>query len=485
MEKIKNNRSFLFTALGAAMGLGNALRFPGLCALHGGGAFIFSYAVALFAVCLPLLRAELSLGKRCLAPFPQSLKALAPRAEAVGWAACANSAFVAVVYSAVVCWLIVGTVAIVPFCTSASPTLIASGADIPQATPFLIAAVWAALYLLLRGGARALSKAAKVTVTVQITLFSLLAARGLLYENSSAALYALFCPDFSALASFRLWADAFGQALLSLSLAAGVMPAFGRLIPDGCSPAACARKIVVANFAGCILSSVALFTAVYGCGLQSRVTSSGMITAFSVYPAAIANLFPSSVACGIFGAVFFFSLTLTALQSALSLLSALLPPLSFRLRFSARRTAGLVCLAGFFLSQVFASSSGAAAVEVGDRFANGFNALVVAAAQCAVFSRFLFRRGVFFRDDGRSAFFSLSVRLFCPVAFAVLALYGVGSFLFCGRVFPELPLRTELVFGWLASAAVLGFYFIVKLIGLLTERLRRDKIKAWKTSKKS
>lgn len=38
-EKWSGRASFILASIGSAVGLGNAWRFPGLCAKYGGGAF--------------------------------------------------------------------------------------------------------------------------------------------------------------------------------------------------------------------------------------------------------------------------------------------------------------------------------------------------------------------------------------------------------------------------------------------------------------
>lgn len=505
MEKIKGERAFLFTALGAVMGLGNALRFPGLCAVYGGGAFIAVYAFALISVGLPLLCVELSLGKRYRAPMPRCMGILSRRAEWIGWAACANSAFTALYYVAVLAYLAVTAIRIYPLCQTVggisddlfTGVLHAQTLDISRVSYlclFFLCAGWFAVYIILRGGARSVSRAAKFTVVIPVVLFSVMAARGMLYDNSANALAALFLPDFTRLGSASLWADAFGQALLSMSLAAGVMPAFGEAIPVKCGIWKSAVFITCANFIGCLLSSVALFTSLYGCGLTGSISSSGIVTAFCVYPAVLAKLFGNTVISGIFGVVFYVSLFLVALQSTLSLLTAILSPLAQTLGISRRRAAALICIAGCALSFPFATGCAKAVLEICDKYACAVNALFIAAAECIVLSRradtdrlcaVLRARNARFRFP--AAVFKAQIKWCCPALFSALALFGgVGLFIVSGgRLFPPYPAASEAVFGWLASLAVFFFTFLIRGIKGLTNRARRAKIKLWKKSRRS
>lgn len=458
----------MFTALGAALGLGNALRFPGLCATHGGGAFIFVYALSL-AVVFPVLYAELSLGQRRSGAFPLTLEKLKKRGSFVGLAACANSAFVGIYYAGIIVYLIYSACAILPETLSGAPALdtrlfseiLHCDGNMPQSISvsavILLAAVWLLVYAVLKRGA--IASSAKISLLAQVFAFAVLAVRGLFYENSSVALTALFLPDFSCLADGSLWSDALGQALLSLSLAAGVMPAFAKKMPRGSSPAVCAFKIIAANFAGCILSSVGLFCALYGCGLFSLVTDNGIVTAFCVYPRAIAALFPSAALSGAFGIIFYSALSLTAFQSAVSLLSAIVSAVAGNKDGAVK----ILCGAGFVLSSVFATNSASVMLGVCDFTANSVNALLIAAAESLIFA-------------SRAKSFSsrptvrLCLKTATPAAICVLAAYGLFFALVKRRDTPAFATAA----GIIACLSVLCFGFLLSLI----KAAARKKIRA-------
>ena len=62
-ETFSNRLSFIFSALGCAVGCGNIWRFPYLVGKYGGGIFLLMYLVILFAIACPLLTMEFSLGR--------------------------------------------------------------------------------------------------------------------------------------------------------------------------------------------------------------------------------------------------------------------------------------------------------------------------------------------------------------------------------------------------------------------------------------
>ena len=56
--------TFILAAVGSAVGLGNAWRFPGLAAKHGGGTFLVVYLLAMLLMGIPLLMMEISIARK-------------------------------------------------------------------------------------------------------------------------------------------------------------------------------------------------------------------------------------------------------------------------------------------------------------------------------------------------------------------------------------------------------------------------------------
>ncbi|KAI4818446.1 hypothetical protein KUCAC02_011787 [Chaenocephalus aceratus] len=63
--KWDNKAEYLLTCIGFAVGVGNVWRFPYLCQIYGGGAFLIPYLIALRLVFegLPLLYLEMAIGQ--------------------------------------------------------------------------------------------------------------------------------------------------------------------------------------------------------------------------------------------------------------------------------------------------------------------------------------------------------------------------------------------------------------------------------------
>jgi SNF family Na+-dependent transporter len=80
--------TFIMAAVGCAVGLGNIWLFPFLAGVNGGGAFVLVYLLAVVILALPVLIAELMVGRRGAAGPPRAIAAVAResgRSEAWSW----------------------------------------------------------------------------------------------------------------------------------------------------------------------------------------------------------------------------------------------------------------------------------------------------------------------------------------------------------------------------------------------------------------
>ena len=80
-----SGRTFLIASIGGAIGLGNIWRFPYIMGENGGGAFVFVYLVAAFLVAVPILSAEVAIGRQGRASPYTAMASVATRSGR--WAA--------------------------------------------------------------------------------------------------------------------------------------------------------------------------------------------------------------------------------------------------------------------------------------------------------------------------------------------------------------------------------------------------------------
>ncbi len=480
-ERFKSRGGFILACVGAAIGLGDSLRFPGLCAKYGGGTFLLIYSIALVLIGIPVLNAEIALGRKFRAGAPKCMANLNKKAEPLGWASCFNSLAVAVMYAALLGWIIAMLFKIAPLCkqsTSMTHSEVSGyffneviGGKFSPLAFICILAAWILMYLCLRGGAGSLAKTAKFTVIIPVVLLTFMAGRGLLYPNSGEALRALFVPDFSAFGDAELWLNAVGQVFFSLSVLVGIMPAYGAYLPEGTNIFRDSMIIALSDFLVSILSSVVLFTTLYGCGLQGEFSQSGIATAFMVYPAAITLVFGAgnTVLNSVTGVLFYASLAMMALQSSVSMLEAAANPLSEKLNINKKKIAAAVCITGAAVCVIFATPLASVVLDVADHFLNYFNILLLGVAECMVIGgkvKTLNLAGEVNRYTGKfrmpSKPFYFSLKYLSPAALSALALWGVYHLIFQeGGRYGGYPFWAQAAFGWLVSIAVFCAGFII------------------------
>ena len=276
MAEKKSKKSNLFAALGAATGLGNALRFPHLVTIYGYSFFV-AYAVSLALVCFPVLTAELNCAKK------NTLPVFIQRAAAV------NSLIIALYYILICSKLTASAVSFSLFTRSDGKWY------------FTLFAVLALCFFLIKKDKLTLS--GRASVVCFFGLFIYLAIRGGLKISF----------PFGNIFSGSLWVDALGQSFLSLSLAAGVMPAFAKTLGKNFSAEKTAAKIIAVNLLGCVLS--ALGTLPFAEGGESG----GLSYAFTVYPRIISAISRTDFIARLTGVFIYGALGVVALHSTCSL----------------------------------------------------------------------------------------------------------------------------------------------------------------------
>ncbi len=367
----------IFAALGAATGLGNAFRFPALCAQYG-AAFIVAYALAVAVVCYPLLCAELSFGRKARGGWLWRF---------ISRAAAANSALISLYYGLIATKLGGGCLSFIGCGGAVQSPVFTLSAALP---------LFGVAYFVLRGNRQAAS--GKLSVIFSLITFFPLAVCGV-------ARGGLPSMDFSRLACGAVWSDALGQALLSLSLAACVMPTFAKKLPKGVSVKRTALKIVCANLLGC---AVAMFaTLPYIADFPDK---GGVNAAFAIYPQIISALPCLPVVRRALGAAVFFTLTAVALHSFCSLAS---PVFSFIKRGNAPL---ILCVLSALLSPLF-SLCGGEVMSCCDMAACCVTAVAVAFLESLYFAANKKQRGV--------AGFLL--KYLCPLACGALAFISLSS----------------------------------------------------------
>lgn len=315
---------FLMAAVGAAVGLGNLWKFPYTAGVSGGAAFVLVYLVAVLAVAIPVVIAELVIGRRGRMSPPNSFLALAREAGAspgwrmVGWMNLLAVFLILSFYSVIAGWALgyVPKMAMGDF-TRASPDEVAAQFNALLASPGRLAVLHAVFMALTVGIVsvglkRGIERAVRFLMPALLVMLISLVGYAAVAGDMATTISFLFKADFSKINS-GVVLQAIGQAFFSVSVAMGLLITYGAYLDSTARLGSSAIYIAGADTAVALLSGLAIFPLVFANGLDPA-EGPGLI--FVTLPIAFGQM----PAGALFGAVFFLLVLVSAITSSIAIL---------------------------------------------------------------------------------------------------------------------------------------------------------------------
>ena len=479
--------TFILAAIGSAVGLGNAWRFPGLCAKHGGGTFLVVYLAAMLVMGIPLLMTEIAIARKFRKGAIESLRGIKKCWEPVGWAATSNAFVIVCYYAVVFAWVILmfanswqfagmtgkNEEASALFFNLTQTTGLIEGWEIPWEVLVCLLVAWGLIFFCIRNGASSVGKVVKFTVFAPVVLLLVMAVKGCTMPGAEAGLAKLFIPDPAALGDPTLWVDAIGQVFYSLSIMMAIMFAYGSYVGDDANVAGDAVIIAFSDMAISVLSGVVMFATMGGTGMLDNITASGIGTAFLVYPQAIVNLTHIGWLNAVFGAVFYLMLITLAIDSAFSIVEGVSAAISDKFHIKPKKVTIAICLIAGVISLLFVTRAGLAWLDIVDNWANNFNLIIVGVFECvAIGWTFSLRKVLSEINRNTKRFrapywwYSISVKVISPVLLAGLFVWNVYTLFHDngGTYNPDYPIWAQIAAGWAVTVLVFASGFIAKLV---------------------
>ncbi len=231
---------FVMAAAGSAVGLGNIWKFPYITGENGGGAFVLVYLACIALVGLPLMYAELIVGRRGGSDVLGSLRKLTAEHGALGNALSWFTGLLAVTtgflilsfYSVVAGWalhFLFVSLGVVPGGETAAATFTGVGGS------FGWSALWHTVFMLMVVGVVAVGVQGGIEWACKRLMPALFAILVLLLVyvgvtgGLGESLTFLFKPDFHKLTGESVL-EALGHAFFTLSLGMGAMVTYGSYV---------------------------------------------------------------------------------------------------------------------------------------------------------------------------------------------------------------------------------------------------------------
>ncbi|MEM1023199.1 MAG: sodium-dependent transporter [Myxococcota bacterium] len=328
---------FILAAAGSAVGLGNIWKFPYITGVHGGGLFVLVYLFCIAVVGVPVLMAEVLIGRSTQrSPVGAFMKLKAPTAyHAVGWLGVLSGFVILSFYSVVAGW-------------SLHYTFLAATNAFAGQDPAAIEAIFGALYVapglnvfwhlvvmtitvtvVLGGVSGGIETAVKFLMPALLLLMSAMVINAFFLEGFPEALSFIFAPRVEDL-SAEGFVEALGHGFFTLSLGMGAMLTYGSYLQEDDDIPSASLVIALLDTFVALAACLIIFPIIFSSSMEA---TAGPGLVFASIPVALSQMTGGNILSFVFFALLFFA----ALSSAISLLEVVASSAIDQLGWSRKR----------------------------------------------------------------------------------------------------------------------------------------------------
>lgn len=346
---------FILAAIGSSVGLGNMWKFPYITGENGGAAFFLLFIVCLLLIGLPVLLAELAIGR---SGRGSAATAFIKAGGHKGWLA-AGLLQVLTPFIILSFYVIIAGWTLQYAVTSFSGSLFSNSDFGGQFDSFIggyLPLVWQLVSVLItgwivaKGVSNGIEKFNKVLIPAMLVLLIILMIRAITLPGAGAGVSFFLNPDFSQLTTESALV-ALGHAFFSLSLGMGILVTYGSYVDKNQSLGAATVAVGAGDLIYAFIAGLIIFPTTFSFGIAP---DQGPKLIFVALPAAF-----SAMPLGfLFGGLFFILLAIAALTSAVSLLEVPVKYFMERLSWSRSRSVWVISLAVFIVGLPSALSMG-------------------------------------------------------------------------------------------------------------------------------
>jgi len=353
---------FIIAAIGSAVGLGNIWKFPYITGEYGGGAFVLVYLLCIAMIGIPIMMAEILIGRRGRASPVNAMRYVAKQEGAsrawslVGFSGVGAGFLILSYYSVIAGWALAYVFqAISGGLNGVSPERAGELFDDLVGSPGQLL-FWHTVFMIMtiavvaRGVRDGLERAVTILMPALFVMLFVMVGYAYLEGDFARGMHFMFDVDFSKLfqvcsgpadalecrVSSEPLLVAMGHAFFTLSLGMGAIMAYGAYVPDRASITGATIAIAGADTLVALLAGLAIFPIVFASGLEP---SSGPGLLFQSLPIAFGSM-PGGYW---FGTLFFILLVFAAWSSSISLIE---PAIAWLVESRGWRRAVVATLAG-------------------------------------------------------------------------------------------------------------------------------------------
>ena len=448
---------FVLAAAGSAVGLGNIWRFPYLAAKDGGGLFLVVYIVLALTFGFTLLTTEVAIGRKTKQSPLTAYGKVSSKWKHLGIVASLVPVIIMPYYCVIGGWVIKYLIA---FITEDVETIAADGYFTGHITeeisPIVLMAVFLGVvaFVVFKGVDKGIESFSKIIMPLLLLLVIGISVFSLTISHSDAdgvtrngleGFLIYIIPDLSGITVkefFSVLIDAMGQLFFSLSVAMGIMIAYGSYVRDDANLVSSINQIEIFDTVVAFLAGVMIIPAVYTFMGREGMAASGPSLMFVSLP----KVFSAMGGIGKFIGIMFFAMVLfAALTSAVSVMEAVVSSLMDQFHLSRLKAAvietvialvgGIVVCLGYnkwYFDILLPNGANAQILDIMDYISNNCLMPIVAIGTCILIGWVTKPKYIIDEVEktgckfGRKGLFCVMLKYIAPVLLAVLLLKSVG-----------------------------------------------------------
>lgn len=370
MENTKGERNsftgsigFVFAAAGSAVGLGNIWRFPYFAAKDGGGLFLVIYLILALTFGFTLLATEIAIGRKTKESPLTAYKKLNKKWAFLGVFSFVIPLIIYPYYCVLGGWVTKYMVTYITWhgADAVNPDYFnAFTKNIWQPILFMAIYAVASFYIVYRGVEKGIEKFSKILMPILVVIIVFISIYTLTIKTTDSngvtrtglqGLSYYIIPSFKGITVRKFLSiclDAMGQLFYSLSIAMGIMIAFGSYMKKDVSIVKSVNRIALFDTLIAFFAGLMIIPAVYVFKGEG-----GMTRGASLMFVSLPEIFNSLGAFGNFiGIIFFVMVLFAALTSSVSILEAIVSSMIDKFKWSRKKASVIMAAFTFVISVI-------------------------------------------------------------------------------------------------------------------------------------
>lgn len=448
---------FVLAAAGSAVGLGNIWRFPYLAAKDGGGIFLVVYIVLALTFGFTLLITEVAIGRKTKLSPLMAYEKLHHKWRGLGVIGCLVPIIILPYYCVIGGWVFKY---FITYLTGNGESAAQNGyftsftSGNYEPIIFLLLFLFATAFVIFRGVNKGIESFSKVLMPILILLVIVISVFSLtisytddngVTRTGMQGLAVYVVPNFDGLTLkgfFSVLLDAMGQLFFSLSVAMGIMIAYGSYVSDSADLRKSINRIEIFDTAIAFLAGVMIIPAVFTFAGTEGLEASGPSLMFISLP----KVFSAMGQIGnVVGCLFFAMVLFAALTSSVSVMEAIVSSFMDKFKISRIKAASIettialavgivVCLGYniFYFELKLPNGATAQILDILDYVSNNFFMPLVAIGTCILIGWIVKPKTIIDEVEkngekmGRKRLYNIMIRYIAPAMLVILFLKSIG-----------------------------------------------------------